>query len=81
MATIPTAAIECPESIARAMAIDAETGTTSNYWQDAIHRELEALKLQLVFYVRPGTLQRKTRLVVNMKGWMWTQQFSLIPST
>jgi hypothetical protein len=39
--------IECPKSIARAMAIDAETGTT--YWQDAIHRALEALKLQLVF--------------------------------
>jgi hypothetical protein len=55
--------IECPKSIARAMAIDAETGTT--YWQDAIHRELEALKPQLVFYVRPDTLQHKARLVVD----------------
>jgi hypothetical protein len=63
MATIPTAAIECPESIARAMAIDAETGTT--HWQDAISEELKASKFQLVFYVKPDTLQRKVRLVMD----------------
>jgi hypothetical protein len=55
--------IECPESIARAMAIDAETGTTR--WQDAISEELKANKFQLVFYVKPDTLQRKVRLVMD----------------
>jgi hypothetical protein len=66
MATNPTIelpAIECPESIARAMAIDAETGTT--HWQEAISRELKANKFQLVFYVKPDTLQRKVRLVMD----------------
>jgi hypothetical protein len=52
------------ESIARAMAIDAETGTT--HWQDAISQELKALKFRLVFHVKPDTLQRrKARLVLH----------------
>jgi hypothetical protein len=65
MATIPTiklSIIECPESIAGAMAIDAETGTT--HWLDAISEELKALTFQLVFYVKPDTLRRKVRLVM-----------------
>jgi hypothetical protein len=66
MATLPTIelpAIECPESIARAIAIDAETGTTN--WQDAISEELKAKKFQLVFYVKPDTLPCKVRLVMD----------------
>jgi hypothetical protein len=66
MATIPTielADIECPESVARAMTIDAETGTA--HWQDAISMERKALKFQLVFYVKPDTLQPKVRLVMD----------------
>jgi hypothetical protein len=61
MATIPTAVIKCPDSIARAMAIDTETGTT--HWQDTLSEELKANKFQLVFYVEPDSLQCKVRLV------------------
>ena len=69
--------MEVPETVERALEIDAETNTT--HWQDAMAREMSAVGVvfdvvdgvvassggHFVFGVRSGSLQRRARFVLE----------------
>ena len=69
--------LEVPETVERALEIDAETDTT--FWQDAMAREMSAVGVvfdvvdeavaspvgHFVFGVRSGSLQRRARFVLE----------------
>ena len=69
--------LEVPETVERALEIDAETNTT--FWQDAMAREMSAIGVvfdvvdeavaspvgHFVFGVRSGSLQRRARFVLE----------------
>ena len=69
--------LEVPETVERALEIDAETDTT--FWQDAMAREMSAIGVvfdvvdeavaspggHFVFGVRSGSLQRRARFVLE----------------